>query len=335
LTALRVLSILARVRTALKPRRLSVQGWRQTLLRNLGIKITSLILAIAVYAHVYARQEQEAVLRVPLVLEQIPEGLAYRGDVSEYVRVRLLAKGAELIRLRAQPPRVVISLARARPGLLQRPVTTGDVVLPDKADAVVLALEEPVVLSLQIEPLATARLPVKVAVRGVPAAGSVRHGSLLVWPESLEVSGPAGLLGALDSVPTEEVELSGHTETFGANLHLALPPGLHARPDQVVARIPIGTVGSREYGPIAVALPPRLRALWRPIPDSVMIRLSGPKNVLESVGTTDLRLRAEVSDPPRDGARVRLEAVLPFAIRNDVRVESYDPGTIVVRHRGP
>jgi YbbR domain-containing protein len=312
-----------------------LQGLRQKLLRNLGIKITSLILALAVYAHVYARQEQEAVLRVPVVLDKLPEGLAYRGDVAEYVRVRILAKGAELIRLRAQPPQVVISLAQARPGLLQRPVTTGDVVLPDKTDATVVSLEEPVVLSLQIEPLFTARLPVKVVLHGVVAAGTIRHGSVLVWPESLSVTGPAGVLSAIDSVLTQTLDLDGHAETFGASLLLVLPPGVQARPDQVVVRIPIVPAGRQEYGSVAVILSSDLRESWRPDPEKSSIRLTGPKSLLESVRPADLRLRANLLDPPRDGARAQLEAVLPFSIRNQVRVESVDPETAVLRRRGP
>jgi hypothetical protein len=312
-----------------------VQGLRQTLLRNLGIKITSLVLAVAVYAHVYARQEQETVLRVPLVLEGLPEGLGYRGEVEPYLRVRVRAKGSELIRLRAQPPRVVIGLAQARPGLLQRPITTSDVVLPDKADAAVVALVEPMVLSLQIEPLVTARLPVAVALRGTPAAGSVRYGATRVWPETLAVSGPVGLVGALDSVRTEELDINGHADSFGASLRILLPPGVHARTEQVAVRVPIVPLGSQGYGPLVVVLPPGLRESWRPVPDSVAVRLSGPRTVLESLRASDLRLRAEPSVPPGDGERVRLEAVLPSSIHNQVRVESFEPGTVVLRRRVP
>lgn len=308
---------------------------RQALLKNVGIKITSLILAVAVYAHVYARQEQEAVLRAPLALAGLPEGLAYRGDVPEFVRVRVRAKGSELIRLRAQPPRVLVLLAQTRPGLLQRPVTTGDVVLPDKAEAAVVALDEPVVLSLQIDPLVTARRPIAVAVRGSPSTGSVRYGATRVWPETLAVSGPAELVQALDSVRTEELDIGGHSESFGASLRIILPPWVHARTEQVTVRVPIVPVGRQSYGPLAVTLAPGLRESWRCVPESVAVRLGGPRSVLESLRASDLRLRGELSGSPRDGSGVRLEAVLPPSIRGHVRVESIEPGKVVLRRRLP
>ena len=312
-----------------------MQGLRQTLLRNVGIKITSLVLALAVYAHVYARQEQEAVLRVPLVLDGLPEGLGYRGEVAEYLRVRVRAKGSELIRLRAQPPRVVVPLGRVRPGLLQRTITANDVVLPDKVDAAVIALVEPAVLSLQIEPIVAACLPVAVALRGIPASASVRYGAIRVWPETLTVSGPAGVITALDSVRTEALDISGRAESFGASLRIVLPPGVHSRTEQVAVRVPIVALARRMCGPLAVALPPGLRASWRPVPDSVSVRLDGPRTVIESLRATDLRLRGEPSGPPEDGRDVRLDAVLPSTIRNQVRVESFEPGTVVLRRRVP
>ena len=318
-----------------QPRRSPLQGLRQSLLRNLGIKITSLVLAVAVYAHVYARQEQETVLRLPLVLEGLPAGLAYRGDVAEYLRVRVRAKGSDLIRLRAQPPRVVIPLAAARPGLLQRPVTTGDVVFPNKVDAAVIALVEPMVLSLQIEPIVTACLPVAVVLRGTPASASVRYGAARVWPETLTVSGPAGLISTLDSARTEELNINGRAESFGASLRLALPAGVHARTEQVAVRVPIVPLGRQTYGPFAVALPPGLRASWRLAPDSVSVRLGGPRTVLESVRASDLRVHGEPSGPLEEGMHVRLDAILPLSMRNQVRVESFEPGTVELRRRVP
>ncbi len=310
-----------------------MQGLRQALLQNLGIKITSLVLAVAVYAHVYARQEQETVLRLPLVLEGLPDGLGYRGEVDPFVRVRVRAKGTELIRLRAQPPRAVIGLAQARPGLLQRPVTTSDVVLPDKADAEIVSLVEPKVLSLQIEPLATVRLPIAVRLRGTPASTAVRYGATRVWPETLAVTGPAGLLTSLDSIRTEELDIGGRAESFGASLRLLLPDGVRARTEQVAVRVPIVPSARQDYGPLAVTLPPALRESWRPSPETVRVRVAGPRPVLETLRASDLRVRAEPAESLRDGGRLRLEVQPPPAVRGQVKVESLEPGTVVLHRR--
>lgn len=274
-----------------------LQRLRQNLFHNVGIKIASLVLAMAVYLHVYSIQDRTTILQIPLSVEGIPRGLAYRGEVPSHVRVRLRGSGGELLKLRAEPVRAVVRLTQPRVGELQRPVTTADVELPAEAAVLVEALVEPVTLALSIEPIASAVRPVAVRFRGLPSEGFVRYGAIRVFPETLRVSGPAGLIAHLDSIPTEEIDLNDRSETVGESVRLRLAEGVECRSDHVSVRVPIVPLLRRSFGPLRVSLPPEFRSNWSIDPESVRVRLVGPKPLLETLSGQDLRPRAVPSLP--------------------------------------
>lgn len=307
-----------------------LQRLRQSLFRNTGIKLASLLLALVVYTHVYSIQERAAVLQVPLSVEGLPAGLSFRGEIPSEIRVRFRGRGGELLKLRSDPPRAVVRLAQPRVGQLERPVTTADVQLPGKSDATVEAVVDPVVLSITIEPIRKVALPIAVSVRGTPAAGSVRYGANHVWPETLTVTGPAGLIAAMDSIRTEAVDLDGRSQTVRETVRLRLPDGLRSRLDHVAIRVPIVPVMRRNFGPLSVTLPPELRGQWAILPDSVRVMLAGPKPLLEALSAQDVRPRALPSLPTDAEDVVPVQVGLPQAYRAGVLVEAVDPPTVVL-----
>jgi YbbR domain-containing protein len=298
---------------------------RKMLFTNVGIKIASLVLALIVYAHVFSQEDHDAVLAIPLSVEGLPKDLTYLGDVPSTVRVRIRAKGAALLKLRSQPLRAVVKLEQPRPGLLQRPVTTSDVILPPDTDARVEAVVDPTVLSLSIEPVVTAHLPIAVPLRGTPEEGWTYYGPTHVWPETLGVTGPKGIVSKLDSIRTEEIDLDGRSQAVGETVKLDLPAHIHARTDRVTVRVPIVPALQRTLGPLPLTLPPGLRGAWKVEPESVTVRLSGPKSLVEAVSPEDLRLRASPEMPVGPGQPVPVELVLPPRLRSHVVVESIEP----------
>lgn len=310
-------------------------GVRQALLSNLGIKITSVILALAVYAHVFARDEREAVVLLPLAVEGLPPGLICRGDVPRDVRVRVRARGLELIKMRAMPPRVVIRLEQAREGLLQRPVTGSDVVLPAESAAIILGLSEPVDLALAIERRISRTLPIAVAVRGQPADGHAQIGPLEARPDTLTVSGPESLVGAIDSLRTEPVDLSGRAVSFTTEAVLILPADLQTRLDRVFVRVSIVGVIRRDFGPIRVGLPPSLRDRLSVEPESARVVLVGPEAVVSRLTPQEVRLRVEVAAAREAEDLAPVRALLPASVRTQVRVIEIDPPAVILVRRTP
>lgn len=307
-----------------------LQPLREALFRNSGIKIASLLLALAVYTHVYSIQERVTVMRVPLAVEGVPPTLSYRGDIPADVRVRLRGRGVDLLKLRTDPPHAVVRLAQPKVGQLERPVTTADVEIPQGSEAVAEAVVDRVVLSITIEPIRTAVRPVAASVRGTAASGSMRYGQNQVWPDTLTVTGPEGLVARLDSIRTEDVNVDGRSETVRETVRLRLPNGVRARSDHVSVRIPIVPVMRRSFGPLSVALPPELRMQWAVLPDSARVEVTGPRPLLEALSAQDLRIRALPSLPAEVEDIVPVQVGLPQAFRAGVQVTVVEPPTVVL-----
>ena len=68
---------------------------RRILFQDLGTKTLALILALAIYVHVFSGQEREMNFRVPLHVAPLPSDLALVGGYPEEVRIRVRATGAE------------------------------------------------------------------------------------------------------------------------------------------------------------------------------------------------------------------------------------------------
>lgn len=303
--------------------------FREILMNNLGIKISSLILALAVYAHVFSKEEREVDFQIPITLQGLPEGLTYHGHVPEKIRIRVRARGSELFKLRTQLPHVVIPLSDARPGMLQRPVTTEDVVLPSGSGAQVKEIVDQTVLSLEIEPVVMKKVPVRIAIRGSPRPGTVRYGAVSVDPESLEVQGGESLVSPIDSLLTEEVDLADRSQTVEGSVAVEVPDGVQASAERVAIRVPIEPLARRRMGPIGVRLPPSLRQVWTTEPESVSVVLEGPISLVGRVGTAGIEVRA-IPTPPilEEQDNVELKLSLDPNLESNLRSVGADPPTV-------
>lgn len=219
-----------------------LQRWRQALFQNLGLKVAAITLAVAVYAHVFSREERIMVYACPLELHGLAPGLTYTGEVPSHIRVKVRARGTDLIRLRDQAPSIVVRLNEARPGLLQRPLSAEDVVFPPGLTGKVEQLVERTTLSLEIEPVRRKTLRIRPSLRGSPAPGFALTGRPRANPDTLTVRGPASLVQPLDSLRTEEIELGGRNSSVEETVAVELPAGV--RPQHASTKVRIGIARS-------------------------------------------------------------------------------------------
>lgn len=311
-----------------------MQRLKATLMNNLGIKIASIILALSILAHVRSSEEREFDLAVPVRLSGLAADLTFSGYVPETVPIRLRARGLDEWRLRARPPQVRIDLSEARPGLLQRPISTSDVVLPGGADAEVRTLLAPVSLSLEVEPLLLRTVPVRPRLLGVPAEGFLPFGDVRVTPDSLWIRGPATAVEGLDSILTEEVDLSGRNQSVEERVVLVAPENIEMEVETVELRVPIHAVEEHAIGPVAVQLPPGLVRGWTTRPDSVRVRLQGPLAVLLDVRASDVVVRAQIRPPVRSEEEwIGLETDLARKFEGRVRSAVAEPESVLLVRR--
>jgi len=174
-------------------------------------------------------------------------------------------------------------------------------------------------------------LVVKVVVRGQPASG-YRPTSISPFPLVVTVySSNLELINALPGyVETLPLDLTGRNEDFESRLELVLPSGITLVGDQtVLVQVGIEAIEGGltvSYRPVEVSgLENGLQAQVQPA--TVDVLLSGPLPALDSLLTTDIVVRVDLSElgPGTYQLTPQVEILIPGIV-----VESVLPGTVEV-----
>ncbi len=202
---------------------------RDYLLRNFGLKVASLLLALLFYAHVVTDQQRESQLAVPVTLTGLSDTLAVVGSPPPRVAFKVRGKWKDLIRLGLTNPFLSIDLANASPGRFQRTISVEDVrerAIPAELTRSLDVTEvvEPRLVDVTIEPKRARTVPLAARVVGSPHFGVVIEGAIRVEPDSARVVGPASVIEALDTLYTLPVDITGEREKIQRQVLLDLGP---------------------------------------------------------------------------------------------------------------
>src|SRR4029078_9691085 len=104
--------------------------------RHFGLKVLSLALAVLLWLLVFGEENVERGLRVPLELQQFPEGIELVGDVPALVDVRVRGASGILRRVSARDVVVLLDLRGARAGKRVFHLTPEQVQAPSGVDVV-------------------------------------------------------------------------------------------------------------------------------------------------------------------------------------------------------
>ncbi len=178
---------------------------RRTFFRNLGPKLTTLLLVTVCWLIITAKPGDIITVTAPLKFHNLPDGLALVRVVPEDVDVQLKAFSG-LVPL---PKQITIAadidLARTREGVNQLAVKSSDFQPP--LGLVVIGIN-PSVIKVTLEKKVRKQVPVRVKTSGrFPPRQANRH--IKVDPPAIEAEGPRDVMDRLESVETEEVNLSG------------------------------------------------------------------------------------------------------------------------------
>ena len=295
---------------------------RSLLFDNLGLKLVALLLAVLVYLNVYTDRQATLIVSFPLQISDLADSLSLSGPMPAAVQAELRGTGKQLIRLRLTEPPVKISLAGIGTGRYERALTASDLPLPANYEIQVERLVSPRTVELQLDRRLRRRLPVAARVEGVPAGGVFWTGELSVTPASVEVSGPAQAVAALDSVRLDPVGIAGKRDTVTVAVEAdALPDWCTMTPERVRVTVPLEPEATRRLSlPIQ---PPRGGEGYTVTPDHVTVTVVAPRSVLSRESLAGLRVHWTAPLPLSehvggrvglrrlgtlpDGARVRLD----------------------------
>jgi len=227
---------------------------RDYLLRNLGLKIASLLLALLFYAHVVTDQQRESRISVGVSLTGLADTLAIVGNPPPKVAVKVRGKWKDLIRLELTNTALSIDLAGAAPGRFQRTISVEDVrdrAIPAELSKSLDVTEvlDPRTVDIAIEPRRAKAVLVVPRVVGSPPSGYEIAGPAEVEPDSARVTGPASTVAELDTLYTLAVDITGEREKIQRQVPLDLgPAGLAVEPRRFLVTIRLARAAAESSG---------------------------------------------------------------------------------------
>jgi YbbR domain-containing protein len=227
---------------------------RDYLLRNLGLKIASLLLALLFYAHVVTDQQRESKVLVGVSLTGLADTLAIAGEPLAKVAVMVRGKWKDLIRLGLTNTSLSIDLAGASPGRFQRSISVDDVrerAIPAELTRSLDVTEvlDPRTIDITIDPKRSRAVLIAPRVAGSPAPGYEISGEAEVEPDSARVEGAASAVAKRDTLYTLPVDITGEREKIQRQVPLDLgQTGLAVEPRRVLVTIRIARAPAESSG---------------------------------------------------------------------------------------
>lgn len=194
---------------------------RKFLLRNLGLKIVSLALAVLLWFSLSGQRRERVSERgyvIPLTVVNLPSDLVISSPLPDSVDIRL--KGAFTAMRGADPAKMeaVMDLSGATPGEKIYKLSADDINAPEDLEVVSL---NPASVRLRLEKTAVRRVKIVARILGGNALFESR-----IEPPLATVWGPETLVLKTETIPTDPISVAGRGTEFTASVTLSPEPGL-------------------------------------------------------------------------------------------------------------
>ncbi len=301
---------------------------RQLVVRDFGLKLLALGLAVAFWIQVAGQPVVERGIDVPLGFENVPERLHVGGDSLDTVRVRV--RGASNIVSGLQPGDVVaaIDLTGERPGRRLFDMFAGRVRAPFGVEVTQVV---PATIAVSLEPAGAPRAVAVVPdIEGRPAEGFA-VGRITTAPANVEVMGPESRLAGLTEALTEPVSIDGASGRVEATVTVGVADPM------IRLRTPGSAQVTVEIVPAPVertlpAVPVRAGGSGRAAsiePAAVRVGVRGPRDRMQALGDTAVEAFVDLAglQPGRYN--------LPVTVASDpgIGVTRIDPSRVAVTVR--
>ena len=173
--------------------------------RHFGLKALSVGLAALLWLVIAGEETVERGLRIPLELQQFPEGLELQSEAPALVDVRVRGSSGALSRMGPGDVVAVLDLHAAGSGQRLLSLTPDQVRTPLGVQVVQVT---PATVALVFEHTGTRQVPIAPAVEGSPEPGYI-VGKITADPATVEVVGPKSAVERATDAVTEPVSVSG------------------------------------------------------------------------------------------------------------------------------
>lgn len=250
------------------------------------LKLASLGLAILLWVVVSAEQTttQWIPVRIDPVVRDPDYVLSGESDPAT-VRVKFRGPGRELWELALERPTLVLRLSdvgNARSFSIDPQM----VVIPEGVRSVEAMDVRPAVVRVDLERLATRRVPVRARVGARSLAHYVLGDTPVVVPAEVRLTGPEEALARIDAVPTRPFEIVADDSGFSQRVNLDTTglSGITLSSQEVRVSGRVRRRGDRTFAAVPVTAPEGVH----PQPLQVDVTISGPEDVVRRIAPAQL-----------------------------------------------
>ncbi len=206
---------------------------------HLPILLLALSIAVVLKIAVHERVQLSERTIDAAVYYSLPESVVLLETIDE-VKLRLKGKKQEIAELDPDSVSVEVRLMEDELGVVDVTRERMNAIMPGEFEVISI---EPDRFPLEVEPLETVILPIRVTLTGEPSAGAFA-GTPLPLTEEVEVRGPRSLIREMRELVVP-ISLEGHAVTFEETVTLRSPNPLIQiiSPTQVTVQVPMQEPG--------------------------------------------------------------------------------------------
>ena len=176
----------------------------QLLTRNIGWKLLSVAIAVALWVGVAREPELATSLSAPVQFRNMPEDLDFSSAVPDRVQLEVRGQSGRLSRENLADVAVVLDLSDTHPGERTFTIRDSGLNLPS---GVSFYRSIPSQLTLRFEHVISRDAAVKPLFEHLPQ--DYRIQSVNLQPSEVRIRGPEQRVRKIDAVPTDPIDLSG------------------------------------------------------------------------------------------------------------------------------
>jgi len=304
---------------------------KDVLLRNWGIKLTSVLLAFLLWIAVRGEPPAERVITVPLEII-LPADMQITSERPGTVEVTL--RGAASSMWFGQPfPSCRVDLGEVGEGERDVLLKPSDIRMP-RATALEVVSIRPARVKLTLEKTISREVPVRV-IRGDPPLDLEVY-AVTVEPSKITITGPRSRIQAIRDIPTENISLSGQRESVRTYSRLDIPDSIvrASPPGPVQVSIQLGV--RRQLRIIrAVTVVPDDSSVTV-IPPRITLRVLVPVSLQKTLSAADFEATVSTAtlDLAQKTVRVKPQVKPSGAPIPGIAILEVNPAEVAIRREG-
>ena len=292
-------------------------GLASKLRHNLGIKITSIVLALLLWSFVHGLQVVQREINVPIEYANLPDSLMLYSSPPQSMRVLVSGRTSELfLRMRfVREVKATVDLSAAGAPSHRVLPSVSQVTSPRNPRVTLVRVLSPQVIDLRVVRRVERQVPVRVVWDGKVPEGYALVDSPVVQPPVVLCTGPDFMIERLTHISTVPVGLRRHDGSFTEKVALFYDDErLVVTPNEVSVAVPMARIRQQELAEVLLQVTPPPDSLQYELSDPhVRLTLRGPEARMAALTSDEVQLTVDLS-------------LLGVGEHDSVTVESHIPG---------